>query len=121
MRSALNYVVRHCHPLFCIRNMSTRNARPKLGKNSEAFKKQWQAVPQVLTRKNTVCKKMFDQTGNSHKAACKKTGGGQPDRMGVTATPKSKDGAYWTHWESKEFEGFHYKCFDHHPFYISYN
>ena len=36
--------------------------------------------------------------------------------MGVTATPKSKDGAYWTHSERKKFEGF-----DHHAFYVGYD
>ena len=54
------------------------------------------------------------------KPPVKRLGGGQPGRMGMTATPKSKDGAYWTHREGKEFEGSHCKCFDHHPFYVGY-
>ena len=41
--------------------------------------------------------------------------------MGVVATPKSKDEAYWAHRERKEFEGSVQKCFDHHAFYVSYN
>ena len=40
--------------------------------------------------------------------------------MGVAATPKSKDGTYWTHSESKEIAGSEHKCFDHHPFYVLY-
>ena len=39
--------------------------------------------------------------------------------MGVTVTPK--EGAYWTHMESKELGGSDQKCFDHHAFYFGYN
>ena len=62
------------------------------------------------------------------KPAFKGWGGGRSDgcdhrnptiSMGVTATPK--EGAYWTHMESKEFAGSDQKFFDHHAFYFGYN
>ena len=46
---------------------------------------------------------------------------GQPGRMGVVATPKYKEVAYWTHKEKEELEGSDEKCFDHHAIYIGYN
>ena len=61
----------------------------------------------------------IQSTLGSHEASFQKAGG-QPGRMGVEATPKSKDDAYWTPRENKEFEGFDQKCFDHHPFYVGY-
>ena len=41
--------------------------------------------------------------------------------MGVAATPKFKEGAYWTVRERKDFGGSDRKCFDDHAFYVSYN
>ena len=49
------------------------------------------------------------------KSALKRKGGGQPGLMGVVATPKIKEGAYWTHRERKKLGGTDWKCFDHPP------
>ena len=48
-------------------------------------------------------------------------GRGEPDQMGVAATPKCKMDAYWMHSERKKLGGFDQKHFDHHAFYVGYN
>ena len=37
--------------------------------------------------------------------------------MGVAATPKYKEGAYWIHRGMKEFRGSNWTCFDNYTFY----
>ena len=39
----------------------------------------------------------------------------------MAATPKYKDGVYWTHRERRKSEGSNKKCSDHHAFYAGYN
>ena len=39
----------------------------------------------------------------------------------MAATPKSEEGAYWTHGARKEFESFYQTCFDQHAFYVGYS
>ena len=55
------------------------------------------------------------------KPVFKSQGKEQPGRMGVAATPKCKEGAYWIHKEGKGFEGSYQKFFDHYAFYIGCN
>ena len=45
----------------------------------------------------------------------------QPGKMGVTATPKYKESACWTHRERMGFRGSDQKRFDQHTFYFGYN
>ena len=44
----------------------------------------------------------------------------QPGQMGVTATPRYKEGAYWTYKEKKECGSFDQNCFDHYAFYVGH-
>jgi len=55
------------------------------------------------------------------KLAFKKWEMGQPGQMGMVATPKCKEGAYWAHRERKKFGGSDQKCFDYLVFYVGYN
>ena len=41
--------------------------------------------------------------------------------MGVAATPKCKEGAYWTHRVTTELWDADQKGFDHHAFHVGYN
>ena len=58
---------------------------------------------------------------SSHEPSFQKTWGGQPGRMGVAATPKYTEGAYWTRRKKREFGGSDLICFDNHALYVGYN
>ena len=52
---------------------------------------------------------------SSHEARFQRTEG-QSGWMGVTVTPKCKEGAHWTRKERKDFGSSDQKFFDHHTY-----